>query len=119
VICWFCRYGWPKPVADIYDKYIKVAGETAMHYSGAHSVWEDENFERHHVQWCLDHWGEYRSESVNDVQDAAVKQSLLELLALPDDDLYPAEAAAYNDEANDHADVEDFKPREGRVMVHR
>lgn len=88
-ICWYCHWGWSKPVAEIYDKHIAVAGESAMHYGAAHIVWEDENFERHHVQWCLDHFEEYKHDDATTEENEAVRHSLMELLALPDDILDP------------------------------
>ena len=60
-----------------------------MHYGAAHIIWEDENFKRHHVQWCLDHFDQYKHEDSTDAENEAVRQSLLELLALPDDVLAP------------------------------
>ncbi len=88
MICWYCHWGWSKEVADIYDRYVETAGESAMHYGPAHIVWEDENFERHHVQWCLDHFDDYRGDHT-DKELTAVKQSLLDLLQLSDDVLNP------------------------------
>lgn len=88
MICWYCHWGWSKSVAEIYDRYIDVAGESAMHYGPAHVVWDDENFEREHVQWCLDHFDEYRGDH-EEAELAAVRQSLMDLLALADDVLAP------------------------------
>ena len=73
----------------IYHKYVEVAGESAMHYGAAHIVWDDENFGREHVQWCLDHFEEYKHKEATTAENEAVKQSLLDLLALPDEVLYP------------------------------
>ena len=49
-LCYYCHWGWPKPIADIYDKYLEIAGSSAMHFGPAHVVWEDENFERPLIQ---------------------------------------------------------------------
>ena len=89
MICWYCYYGWSEQVLEIYNKYILIAGESAMHFGAAHIVWEDENFERKHVQWCLDHFKEYKREDSTEEENKAVKQSLIELLALPDEILSP------------------------------
>lgn len=110
-VCWFCHYGWPKPIADIYDRHIKVAGESAMHYGPAHIVWDDENFERKHVQWSLDHFDEHRGDHT-DEELSAVRASLVELLALPDSVLDPVPDF-------DGDDVERFPPPPGMEMVHR
>lgn len=88
-ICWYCHWGWSKPVAAIYAKYEAIAGESAMHYGPAHIVWSDENFEREHVEWCLDNFDTYKREASTDAENEAVRQSLVELLALPDDVLSP------------------------------
>lgn len=92
-ICWYCYWGWSKPVADIYTRFVAVAGESAMHYGPAHIVWDDENFERECVQYCVDgfdaddaHWNDGRH--TRDELEA-VRQSLFALLALPDAELAP------------------------------
>lgn len=93
--CWHCYWGWPKPIADIYDRYVAIAGESAMHYGPAHIVWEDENFARAHVQWCLDHFDD-EPRGDHDAQDlAAVRASLEALLAL-DDAILESEPAEYD-----------------------
>lgn len=88
MICWYCYWGWSKSVVDIYNKYITIAGESAMHYGAAHIVWDDENFEREHVQWCLDNFEEYKRDN-SDEENEAVRQSLIELLKLEDSTLAP------------------------------
>lgn len=97
-MCWYCYWGWSKPVKEIYNKYAEIAGESAMHYGPAHIVWEDENFEREHVQSCLDHtewWADAMTDySIEEL--LAVKQSLLALLMLPDEILAPAPSAYYD-----------------------
>lgn len=112
--CWFCYWGWPLPVADIHDKYLRIAGESAMYYGPAHIVWADENFEREHVQWCLDNyeswcaeWG-LKHDGQTPEQWEAVRASLVELLALPDDVLYPVPEAF--DVTEDDADPSAFPP---------
>lgn len=85
MICWYCYWGWPKQIAEIYNKYLDIAGESAMHYGSAHIVWEDENFERHQIQWCLDNFckNDEKYHSLEELE--TVKQSLLELLKLSDE----------------------------------
>lgn len=55
-----------------------------MRFGPAHIVWEDENFSREHVQWCLEHFGEY-ADGIELSALAEVRQSLEEMLELPDD----------------------------------
>jgi len=99
-ICWYCHWGWSKPVAEIYQKHAAVAGESAMHYGAAHIVWDDENFEREHVQWCLDNFEKYKRDDASDAENDAVRQSLIDLLALPDAVLAPC-PDDYDDEHPD------------------
>jgi hypothetical protein len=54
MICWYCYWGWPKQVADIYDAALKELGyDIPLEYGLAHIVWSDENFEEEHIRWCL------------------------------------------------------------------
>lgn len=96
MICWYCYWGWSKPVREIYDKYEAIAGESAMEYGPAHIVWSDENFDRSSVQWCLDHFDEYRGDHTDEAL-SAVRKSLEELLLLSDEVLGP-EPADYDGE---------------------
>lgn len=85
MICWYCYWGRPKAIREIYEKYINIAGEPAMHCGAAHIVWDDENFEREHIQWCLDNFEENKREDNIEEENEAVKKSLIELLELSDD----------------------------------
>lgn len=113
-MCWFCHWGWPEQVADIYDKYIEIAGESAMHYGSAHIVWDDENFERHHVQYCLDNFE--KNPEHTDVESEAVRASLEALLELPDNILYPVPEAY---DLNHDASPKNYPPHPSLVMVRR
>jgi len=83
-VCWYCYWGWSQAVADIYHRYLPIAGEAAMEYGPAHIVWADENFSRRSVQWCLDNFDDYR-DAGSEEELAAVRQSLVDMLALPDE----------------------------------
>ena len=84
-LCWFCHWGWPEPIANIYLKAVRDLGGhnlSPLHFGPAHSVWEDENFDN--AQWCLDNFSKY----CRDYQDwelAIVRRSLQELLEVPDE----------------------------------
>lgn len=110
-ICWYCHWGWPKPIADIYDRYIGIAGESAMHYGPAHIVWDDENWDS--AQWCLDHFEEHSDGDHTPKELAAVYASLKELVALPQD-VIEAIPEGYDDEH-----PENYPPPAGMEMVHR
>ena len=45
--CWWCHWGWPKPIADIYDDCVERLGgdEGPLLWGPAHVVWADENWE--------------------------------------------------------------------------
>ena len=88
MVCWYCYWGWPRPVWEIYRKYEELAGESAMKYGPAHVVWEDENFEDEHIANCLEDArngiGWHQGDAEESPEDkAAVIRSLEELLAVP------------------------------------
>jgi len=128
-ICWYCHWGWPKQVRDIYDKYLALTSETAMHYGPAHIVWEDENWDKiEHIQWCIDQapswmkeWntspllpGEAPQEpKLTQEECDLVVQSLKELLLLPDEVLNCC-PEGYDDE-----NPELYPPPEGLVMINK
>jgi hypothetical protein len=107
---WYCHWGWPKAVAEIYLKAKEDLGgyESALHYGPAHVVWEDENFNC--AQSCLDDFEKYRGE-LNDDEAAIVRRSLEELAALPES----VRCAEPEDYDNEHP--EDFPPPDGMEMV--
>lgn len=74
--------GWPKPVADIYQKALQALDgyESPLHYGPAHIVWDDENFDS--AEWCLENFDKYKGD-YSDADLAIVKKSLEELVALP------------------------------------
>lgn len=80
-ICWWCYWGWPKQIRDIYDRGVAVAGEMAMDYGPAHVVWSDENWDC--APGCLKDCDDPRYDEwpLEDLE--AVRCSLRELIALP------------------------------------
>lgn len=81
-VCWYCYWGWSKPVMDIYKKALKNLGRDnhPLIYGPSHVVWADENFES--AEWCLKHFDAYKNDcSVDEL--AIVYQSLIELTKLP------------------------------------
>lgn len=67
-------------VYDIADHPSPYNYYSVMHFDFAHIVWEDGNFESHHIEWCID-------EGINSSMDKRFKRLLLrslkELLLLP------------------------------------
>lgn len=104
-ICWWCYWGWPKAIADIYDRAEAdidallptlgpennwtewagepTCGESALKFGPTHCVWEDENFGN--VDWELEHCNSPEFADWHPGAMEIVKRSLLELKALPDE----------------------------------
>jgi hypothetical protein len=59
-ICWYCHWGWPKAVADIYKEALcKLNGNRSpLHFGASHIVWEDENFDL--AESCLKDFSKYK-----------------------------------------------------------
>ena len=83
-ICWYCHWGWAKPVVEIYKKAVKAlgGGDIPMHYGPAHIVWADENFETNSLKICLANLEQNKGD-LTEAELAIVRQSLEEMLALP------------------------------------
>ena len=94
-ICYWCYWGWPKPIKDIYDRALaELDGwKDPLEFGPGHIVWSDENWDS--ADWCLEHFDEYRGD-YSDEDLAIVKRSLVELLAVPEEFREPPEE--YDDE---------------------
>lgn len=81
-ICWYCHWGWSKPVADIYLAALeKLGGDcTPLNFGPAHIVWEDENWDS--VDWSLENFDKYGGRFTSD-ELAVVRWSLEELKKIP------------------------------------
>ena len=115
-VCWDCHWGWPKPVADIYDKALADLGgyESALEFGPGHIVWSEENFD--FAERCLesfdadrDKWG--WSDEYSESELAIVKRSLQELAALP----LAVRCVEPEDYDGEHPEL--FPPPEGVEMV--
>ena len=120
-ICWYCHWGWAKPVLDIYLEAKRRLGEVAIRGTGfdpllwgpSHIVWEDENFDS--PEWCLDHFNDFNyGDKYTADQLAVVRWSLEELAKLPLDQRC-VEPKEYRD--TDETHPENFPPAAGVVMV--
>lgn len=114
MICWFCYWGWPLAVYEIYKRALDALHGDArpLLYGPGHVVWADENFG--HAQSCLDIFDQCRwlDDYSNEVW-AIVRRSLEELAALPD------EAWDVEPEDYDGEHPENYPPAAGVVMVKR
>ena len=54
-VCWYCYWGWPKPVADIYKQAsAKLDGwNEGLDFGPGHIVWSDENFNDSAIDRCI------------------------------------------------------------------
>ena len=87
-ICWYCYWGWSKPVAKLYKKARKKLNncDDYLCYSAGHIVWADENFDNDSIQACLDNFDRWKNEDYTDEQNLIVLWSLKELLKIPEDE---------------------------------
>ncbi len=114
-VCWWCVWGWPKPIQDIYDKYKQELGDdTALLYGPAHIVWADENWDS--VDWCLENFDtwvkDWNDNQYQTDELEIVRKSLIELKALPDELKQEPDGFDY-----DESDPNDFPPPNDWVMV--
>lgn len=81
-MCWYCYWGWPKPIADVYLRAIAdLGGRSApLLYGPAHIVWADCNFDS--AQWCIDNFDKYAG-GLEPQEREVVMRSLRELLEVP------------------------------------
>jgi hypothetical protein len=95
-ICWYCYWGWAKPVADIYDEALAKLGgdDSALKFGRSHIVWEDENWEDENIDFCLNEADRGR---FTEEEDAIVIESLRKLRALPEE-VRCCEPEDYDDE---------------------
>lgn len=82
-MCWYCHWGLPKPIADIYERaLIEIGGnESALESGPAHMVWGDFNFDDESIDYCLNRTigdGNFSHDEIY-----AIRRSLLALLAVP------------------------------------
>lgn len=113
--CWFCYWGWPRPIQDIYDRALAALnGYTdPLHYGPAHIVWEDENFDA--AEYCLSKMGAVYWGDIRDSYLPIVRQSLVELIAVPDE--YKRWPEAYEATDSPDANPADYPPPAHWEMV--
>ncbi len=109
-ICWYCHWGWSKPVAEIYLAAVeKLGGDDIELRDGiSHVIWEDENF--HLAESQLEKFDSYQHRTGID-ELAIVKWSLEELVKIPLDIRCP-EPDDYEGE-----NPQDYPPKDDVKMV--
>lgn len=112
-MCWYCYWGLPEPVAKIYDKF---KDQCDLHWGRGHVVWEDSNLDSETIQWCIEQ--PYKGDDDQQERDCdeLIKESLLELLAVPESIRCPIPGG---DEVDPHNEPEKFPPPDGMVMLKR
>jgi len=72
-VCWYCYWGWPKAVADIFDDAVKKLGGDGwpLIFGPSRLVWGDENFDDNSIQLAI-----------GSCDNAIVRESLERLLLL-------------------------------------
>lgn len=112
--CYWCHWGWPKPIRDIYDDCVeKLGGDWELEWGPGHVVWGDENWDSRSIQWCLGHLDKYEGRDTGD-NLTIVRESLERLLAVPDE--FKAEPDGYDGDKHDPAD---FPPPKHWECDHR
>lgn len=112
-MCWYCHWGLPKPVADIYIRAVTDLGgnEFPLTSAAGHVVWSDYNF--HMAQNCLDDPDNiYYNDGFEPWEIEILYRSLRELAALPE--------SAWDVEPDTHGDFqhpENYPPPPGVAMV--
>lgn len=116
-MCWYCYWGWPKPVADVYDKHLAAVDgvEDVLHYGPAHIVWADENFQDDNIDYCIEQCDkpEKYAGRLSPEEIWVVRQSLLALKAIPIEIRCPPGCE------NDNDDAPKYPPPVGMEMVKR
>lgn len=111
--CWFCHWGWPKALSDIYKRAVADIealpykhrsgapglcqyrdGDDVLQFGPTHCLWSDENFGgslEFELKEC-DNYDYSQEEAMTPQEIAIVRRSVLEVLALPDDVRNPVPA---------------------------
>lgn len=89
-ICWWCYWGWPKAVKDVYDvameELLDMGSDwTPLRFGPSHVVWEDENFDDDTIRHCIGRCDNPEPwDGTTPEERAVVKKSLEALLAIPE-----------------------------------
>lgn len=117
-ICWYCYWGWPEQVSEIFEGYKQFFGDNdgPLRWGPGHIVWEDENFGDSSIKFCIEEARKEiaaRQEADKRSELENVLDSLEELLAVPLEIREPW-AAGYEESGQGPGK---WPPREGIVLV--
>ena len=106
--CWICHWGWPKQIREIYDRALSDLDGDYMPllFGPSHVAWQDHNWSDADIQFCINACDRL-SESITAAAIARVRQSLVELQAVP------IEIRKCTPEDYDGEHPENFPPPEG------
>lgn len=116
MICYFCYWGWPRQIYDIYKEAVRrLRGDnTALRYGPAHVVWEDENFGC--AKQCLDDIETYDGDLLK-YELEVVRWSLEQLDKVPDEIKNIADEYERAFEANEKINIKDYPPPKHLEMI--
>jgi hypothetical protein len=87
-ICWYCYWGWARPVKEIYERAVEELGDSVVDYGPGHIVFADENFENHNIEFCLNECDANRDSYRDRMSDAEIdrlRAYLVELRQVPEE----------------------------------
>lgn len=85
MICWYCHWGWPKIVREIYDRYNEQLTNSELDFGPGHIVWSDENFEDDSIDWCIRYGESGEAVDLNQHDLAIHLSALRELRQVPEE----------------------------------
>ncbi len=81
--CWYCHWGWPIHIIEIFDEAKRrLGGDSYLLSVAAHIVWDEENFNL--AKRCLEQLDKYQND-LSEEELAVIRWSLEELDKLPDE----------------------------------
>lgn len=114
-MCWYCHWGWAKPVATIYKEAVKRLNgdELPLEFGPAHIVWSDCNFDR--AEWCIERFDYYKAQYIEaNFQEIPPERMKFEmdvvLWSLKELAKLPMDVRCIKPNMPDDADYEDYPP---------
>jgi len=82
-ICWYCYWGWAKPVAEIYLATVEKLGgnDMGIFWGPSHTVWANENWD--YAEESLRRFNDHEWENNTKKELEIIRWSLEELVKIP------------------------------------